>query len=91
MHSLLSMKTQEAVSTAMVSHFLFKIVGMVWYGIYFPYKSTIHNINMSFKKTAGFALLSKHLQSIAVFQRGPVQKANAIIISYVQTVPNHHC
>ena len=45
---------------------------MVWYGIYFPYKSTIHNINMSFKKTAGFALLSKHLQSIAVFQRGPV-------------------
>ena len=27
---------------------------------------------MSFKKTAGFALLSKHLQSIAVFQRGPV-------------------
>ena len=45
---------------------------MVWYGIYFPYKNTIHNRNMSFKKTAGFALLSKHLQSIAVFQRGPV-------------------
>ena len=44
----------------------------LWYGIYFPYKSTIHNINMSFKNTAGFALLSKHLQSIAVFQRGPV-------------------
>ena len=49
---------------------------IVWYGMVylFPYKntSTIHNRNMSFKKTAGFALLSKHLQSIAVFQRGPV-------------------
>ena len=47
---------------------------MVWYGIIFRIKntSTIHNRNMLFKKTAGFALLSKYLQSIAVFQRGPV-------------------
>ena len=45
---------------------------MVWYGIYFTYKSAIHNRNMPLKKTAEFALLSKHLQSIAVFQRDPV-------------------
>ena len=47
-----------------------------WYGMVFIFRikntSTIHNRNMSFKKKAGFALLSKHLQSVAVFQRGPV-------------------
>ena len=48
---------------------------MVWYGIYFPYKtSTIHNKSCHFNKTAGFALLSKYLQSIAGFQRGPGYK-----------------
>ena len=54
---------------------IFEYDGMVWYGIYFPYKtSTIHNKSCHFNKTAGFALLSKYLQSIAGFQRGPGYK-----------------
>ena len=55
-------------------------VMVLWYGIYFPYKSTIHNRNMSFKKTAGFALASTY--KVLLFSRG-VQLTTKIM--YINT------
>ena len=45
---------------------------LVWYGIIFPYKKYKYNSELIYVilKTAGFALLSKYLQSMAGFPRG---------------------